>query len=165
MRRHTRVFGPEAPVDHAGPRRCCWPKCWSTAELGPICMDHALTVHGDVSALLALGADAAERPPAERAPGAVYFIRLGDRVKIGFSRNLKARLVALPHEEVLAVVPGTVQDEKRCHAAFAHLRQTGEWFRAEPDLLAFIADVSARDGGSLETVIANGQDGTDPVCP
>jgi hypothetical protein len=36
-----------------------------------------------------------------------------------------------------------MQDERGYHATFAHLRVTGEWFRAEPDLLAFIASLVA----------------------
>jgi hypothetical protein len=82
----------------------------------------------------------------EDGPSWVYMIRLGDRVKIGFTTNLRQRMYDLPHEEILAVVPGTVVDERRCHAAFAHLRVAGEWFRAEPELLTFAQDVDARGG-------------------
>lgn len=75
--------------------------------------------------------------------GLVYFVRLGNRVKIGFTTNLAARMAAIPHEEILGVMPGSLRDEKRCHAAFAHLRTTGEWFEDAPDLRAFIADIAA----------------------
>lgn len=79
------------------------------------------------------------------APGVVYFIRLGDRIKVGFSRNLSTRLRALPHEEVLRVVAGSRRDEGRIHAAFDHRRVTGEWFEAATDLIEFIADLADKD--------------------
>lgn len=64
-------------------------------------------------------------------------------MKIGFTTNMVNRMKAVPHEAILGTVPGTMVDERGYHAQFAHLRVTGEWFRAEPDLLAFIADVAA----------------------
>jgi hypothetical protein len=74
--------------------------------------------------------------------GLVYFIRLGNRIKIGFTTNLALRMEQLPHEEILGVMPGFMRDEKRCHKAFAHLRRAGEWFEDAPELRAFIADVA-----------------------
>jgi len=76
-------------------------------------------------------------PPRGRA-GVVYFIQFGDRIKIGFTSDLKRRMQVLPHDKVLAVIAGTMQDERRCHEKFAHLRLTGEWFSAGPELLTFI---------------------------
>jgi hypothetical protein len=75
-------------------------------------------------------------------PGAIYFIRLGSLVKIGFSTSLAQRLRDLPHEEVLGVIAGTMRDEKALHARFAHLRQTGEWFRQGDDLMEFIGTLN-----------------------
>lgn len=77
----------------------------------------------------------------ETRQGFVYFLRFHERVKIGFTTDIRGRFKAIPHDEVLGWVPGTRLDERRCHEAFAHLRETGEWFRAEPDLLGFIAGV------------------------
>lgn len=79
--------------------------------------------------------------PEARATGWVYFIRVGDLVKIGYSRNPTQRFYALQPSEVLHLEPGTMTDERRCHLAFAHLRVEGELFRPEPDLLAFIDDL------------------------
>lgn len=63
----------------------------------------------------------------------VYYIRFGDRVKIGYSSNLAGRLRALPHDEVLATEPGTYALEAARHRQFRELRLTGEWFdHAEP---------------------------------
>ena len=82
--------------------------------------------------------------PEARATGWVYFIRLGDLVKIGYSRNPTQRFYALQPSEVLHLEPGTMADERRCHVAFDHLRVEGELFRPDPDLLAFIADLQRK---------------------
>lgn len=76
-------------------------------------------------------------------PGYVYFVRLGDRIKIGYSENVARRLTVIPHEEVLGVVPGTREDEQGWHQLLADYRTVGEWFRAEPDVLAAVARVAA----------------------
>lgn len=68
----------------------------------------------------------------------VYYIRFGDRIKIGTTTNLANRLTALPFDEVLAVEPGSHFLERSRHKQFAHLRIKGEWFRAEDELLRFI---------------------------
>ena len=73
----------------------------------------------------------------------VYFVRLGTRVKIGYSTSIEQRLTEIPHEEVLAVFPGTMRDERSCHRKFAHLRIVGEWFRDDPSIHEFIAAVTA----------------------
>lgn len=67
----------------------------------------------------------------------VYFMRYRDRVKIGYSIEPQTRIKAHPYDEVLAIVPGGTADEKRYHRKFAHLRENGEWFRAEPELLEY----------------------------
>lgn len=58
-------------------------------------------------------------------------------IKIGRTINLSARM------EALGTVPIKTKvieqwEETETHHRFAHLRVEGEWFRAEPDLLAFI---------------------------
>lgn len=82
----------------------------------------------------------AYRPTARQPkPSLVYYLRFGDRVKIGYTTNLPERLKAIPHDEVLATEPGTIQDERARHIAFADLRVTGEWFRFEEPLVSHIA--------------------------
>ena len=72
----------------------------------------------------------------------VYYIRYADRVKIGTSSRPRQRLAALWHEELLAFEPGDRVVERRRHAQFASLREGGEWFRADPVLLAHVAAVA-----------------------
>lgn len=66
----------------------------------------------------------------------VYYMRVGDRVKIGFSTNLTGRIAALAPEEVLAVEPGGRLLEGVRHRQFADLRVTREWFRMEEPLVS-----------------------------
>lgn len=83
-------------------------------------------------------------PPVVDVPeGWVYFIRKGGLVKIGWSSQPSVRFKQLRPDEVLATMPGSMRDERDLHGAFSHLREHGEWFRPEPDLLAFIDGLKA----------------------
>jgi hypothetical protein len=79
-------------------------------------------------------------------PGYVYFIRFGDRVKIGYTTDFARRRTELPHDAVLGVIPGTLDDEAAWHRLFADLRIKGEWFHADRELLAAIERVTASTG-------------------
>lgn len=84
-------------------------------------------------------------------PGCVYFIRVGDAIKIGFAENFKRRLGTLQtsHEiplEVLAVISSASINEYETHQRFAHLRTRGEWFRAEQELIQFIEYAKVKFG-------------------
>lgn len=75
--------------------------------------------------------------------GVIYYVGAGDFIKIGFSRNIEARLIKMitdvPHEiSLLHVEPGTFRTEKILHRAFSEFRVRGEWFKAAPELLAHI---------------------------
>lgn len=76
----------------------------------------------------------------------VYFVADGDRIKIGQSRNPAAdRLGDLATGNprplrLLGVMRGTDETEGALHRRFDYLRGRGEWFRAAPELLAFIAE-------------------------
>jgi hypothetical protein len=82
-------------------------------------------------------------PQAVKQPraGWLYFIRFGDRVKIGYSTNPDARLQALPHERVIGVIPGSRSDEAAWHKLLADFRVVGEWFRADPTVLEVLERV------------------------
>lgn len=75
--------------------------------------------------------------------GFVYFLRCGDFVKIGFSKNPKGRARALaaslPFQiELAAAYPGTFFHEQKLHRLFAPHRARGEWFRLHADIAAVI---------------------------
>lgn len=132
---------------------CCWPGCSRDThdEQVPICKEHLIVAWRIANTTMENVLDSFRsmpRPePAPRIPvakdGTVYFIRFGDRVKIGWTSNLTQRMADLPHDEILGTVPGSMKDEKRAHAAWKHLRITGEWFHASPELLDWINDVRA----------------------
>lgn len=87
-------------------------------------------------------------PIAPPAPGAglVYFVRAGEHIKIGKTRQLYTRMLQLQRKvtvpiELLATVEGYTAKENELHARFADLREHGEWFRATPALEDFVASV------------------------
>lgn len=153
QRRGRPIFGGNVqPRPFAG--TCCWPECDDNTDLidAPLCKRHLFRAHRIFRATYMWAVDdavdgafakAAPTPKLSGRQGCIYFVRFQGLVKIGFTTNMASRMVAVPHEEILGTVPGTLADEKRCHAAFAHLRKQGEWFRPEPELLAFIAEVAA----------------------
>lgn len=65
----------------------------------------------------------------------VYYIRFGDRIKIGTSANPRRRLGALWHDELLAFERGDRVIEHRRHLQFAGSRiDRSEWFERTPEL-------------------------------
>lgn len=67
--------------------------------------------------------------------GNVYFIQALDRIKIGFTKDVAARLAQLQTANgatlrLVAVIPNAPRSlEKRLHAHFAQYRLRGEWFQ------------------------------------
>ena len=158
MKQHRAFVGnAPRPTVRAAWSVCAYDNCNAdpNEELAaPLCMEHAKKVAVQVMLLTntsvnptmkGIGGKATAKKlaapyspqPRDRA-GVVYFIQFGDRIKIGFTSDLKRRMQVLPHDKVLAVIAGTMTDERRCHEKFAHLRLTGEWFSAGPELLKFI---------------------------
>lgn len=79
----------------------------------------------------------------------VYFVRAGAVVKVGTSQDVRARLRTLqtgcPEPlQLLAVMRGGRAEEAEVHRLFDYLRIHGEWFRAEPELMRFIASLEER---------------------
>ena len=147
---HQRVM--HSPHRQVASAECAAPECHAKPLpmlRVPLCRDcardAAYQYFAEMSAAIAPDADQTEAEAARAAAGefetvgVVYFIRLGSRIKIGYTTDVIRRMSALPHEEFLGMVPGTMRDEARCHAAFNHIRMAGEWFEDTPDLRAFIA--------------------------
>lgn len=80
--------------------------------------------------------------------GLIYYIRIGWNIKIGWTSNLERRMKDYPPDTlILAVHPGTEQDERRIHKKFAHLITDGrEWFPAAPQILEHIESVKREHG-------------------
>ncbi len=73
----------------------------------------------------------------------VYYLRYGERVKIGTTANPRQRLAAIWHDQLLAFEPGDRRLERRRHADFAAERLGGEWFRLSDALRDHIAALTA----------------------
>lgn len=82
-------------------------------------------------------------PPLDRLAD-VYVIKWTEFIKIGFSTDIRARLVglqtALPtHLALLKIIEGAERKrERQLHRKFAEYRTQGEWFRHEGRLAAWI---------------------------
>ncbi len=96
-----------------------------------------------------------DRRVALRAAGdadtVVYYVAMpGDLVKIGTTRNLRSRLVALMAKpyDVLAAEPGSFGLERQRHAQFHDLRAADktELFHRHPRLMAHIENVITEHG-------------------
>lgn len=89
--------------------------------------------------------------------GFTYFIRDEDRIKIGFTIQPAKRMSSLQTAnsrelETLLVAPSYMAEEHDTHQRFAHLRERGEWFRAEPELLDFIEDLKVKAAPAMARV-------------
>jgi hypothetical protein len=76
----------------------------------------------------------------------VYYLRYGDRVKIGTTANPRQRFAAIWHDQLLAFELGDRRLEQRRHAEFTADRLGGEWFRLSDPLRDHIASVAAGVG-------------------
>ncbi|MCK1402070.1 GIY-YIG nuclease family protein [Bradyrhizobium sp. 4] len=87
---------------------------------------------------------------AKRSPrGSIYFVRAAERVKIGFSKDVRRRVAELqtffPEPlDLLLVLPGSILNEHAMHRRFADLCITREWFRYEERIARFVAKNKVR---------------------
>ena len=134
---------------------CVWDGCSDDAHPhleAPLCMNHAKRLTVQVMLLTAKDQKPEKRAepvkrtasklhrldiPKERQ-GLVYFIKFADRIKIGFTTDLPTRMKQLPHDQILALIPGAVSTERQLHKKFDDIRITGEWFANDPRLTDYI---------------------------
>lgn len=152
---------------------CCWPGCRmptseATDEL-PLCERHyqAIGIHFvDNRTILSPKFAAARREHREAEAAArseqfadqreaqtkaileqtqVYYVRIGDHVKIGFSVNLRQRMASfhVPDDALLATEPGGREKEAIRHRQFTaeRINPRRELFNPSPRLLAHIEKV------------------------
>lgn len=127
----------------------------------PICGRHASSLYRHVARIMGQLSDDpvfraswfldhVERSDQEKADAyaardwRVYYLQVGDLIKIGYSGDLKARLNQYPPgRRLLATEPGDAGVEARRHHQFKHLLAARkEWFNPGPDLLAHIRDLN-----------------------
>lgn len=96
------------------------------------------------------------------APGWIYYVRVDERIKIGFSSDVRRRMRAYPpHSELLAVHPGTPTLEREIHREFrGHLAQGREWFRPDEPLMQRIAEVIKQFGPPPKSFVYKFREGT-----
>lgn len=113
----------------------------------------ARTEIGQILASFATSPKAPHVPAsAMRDEATVYFFRCEDFIKIGYSASPHMRLRQIQsadgtkHPEgmnpsgavLVKTMPGGYAQEQILHRNFKHLRHTGEWFHADPELIEFI---------------------------
>jgi hypothetical protein len=91
-----------------------------------------------------LAAEHGSMPPPRARPEFVYYMRIGNRIKIGWTTNLTERLKAINPEELVATEEGGRKLEKRRHSQFADLRTHGEWFRMDEPLIGHLVALNQR---------------------
>lgn len=146
---------------------CCWPSCtrnvaWFSGNKLPLCFDHAwdafiavknadehrpkiseYELNRQLATRNRIAREDAERDSRAIEPGWIYYVKVTDRIKIGYSTDVRQRMRAYPpHAELLAVHPGTPTLERDIHRDFAgHLAQGREWFRPDTEVMAHVAKV------------------------
>lgn len=82
---------------------------------------------------------------AHRELSKIYFLKAGDFVKIGTTKNVSIRSrisdmqTGNPNKmELLGIMLGDERVESNLHAHFSDIRQSGEWFLYSPELKTFI---------------------------
>lgn len=92
------------------------------------------------------------RPVVDLAPQ-VYYIAIRGAIKIGFTTNMRTRMIDLLPDAVLATEPGDRELEAQRHRQFAHLRAPfgREYFSVHPDLLEHIESVLLEHGPPKKT--------------
>lgn len=142
---------------HLAVALCAFGDCTERATYHntPLCREHAAQVwkiveerESDRYRQLVRGeVKPAARKPAKKylsnRPGHIYYLLVGDRVKIGFTTDLYRRMMEYPPNAVLlATHPGTPAVEKELHQDFRrHLAEGREWFTPNPDLDAHLQKV------------------------
>ncbi|GLY32065.1 hypothetical protein [Kineosporia sp. NBRC 101731] len=81
----------------------------------------------------------------DASPGVVYYLLIGDYIKVGYTADLNNRLNSYPPDtQVLHSHPGTLDDEADTHVSLRpHLAARREWYLASPELLAAIEEMKA----------------------
>ena len=135
--------------------RCRWPLCgnleWDRYPAMHLCQSCALHVWSVIdrdmrSGLVVTKPEA--KPARQQRSGWIYYLRIGSHIKVGFARDLISRLAAYPPNlELLAVHPGTMDDEQSLHAQFAAYCVAGrEWYSEAREILLHIEAMRSKHG-------------------
>lgn len=80
----------------------------------------------------------------------VYYVQIGDYIKVGTTTNLRRRLAGYPpNRRLLATEPGADDVERARHAEFRESRAMGrEWFRPTNEVLAHVNGLRRKVGAT-----------------
>jgi hypothetical protein len=118
----------------------------------PICTRHAVklyrhmcqviedatsTTEGKLAAAGAVIGGMREAQAKRDQGSVVYYVLVGDMIKIGYTANLPTRLASYPPgRRLLAYEPGGKLEEQRIHNRFERFRMAGnEWYRIEQPII------------------------------
>lgn len=134
---------------------CCWPGCpkkiWTKHPEQPLCEAHIIITAQTYRDHYAVS-DKPKPLPAER-DGLIYYLQIGQHVKIGWTSSLETRLQSYPVTAVLlAAQPGTLADEQAMHAELKpHLAAGQEWYHDTQEIRALIDQALSTYGRCWET--------------
>lgn len=151
-------------TDQWGEGVCCIPGCYtpiSARSETPVCGACGLRlaryyreviIHEEDQRRAASSQEREQKKPAEmRWEGrhVVYYVRIGDYIKIGTTKRLRQRISSLraPLDDLLAIEDGDHLLEARRHREFAadRIDRRRENFRPSGALLAHIKELGGRD--------------------
>lgn len=135
--------------------QCCSPSCGkaSSVQVGslPLCLDHYHRLESQVAKVYTnfpynYGLEKSDLLPYYEPGDWVYFVKIDDVIKIGFSINPRNRIrsfASYGHSvQILALEGGDISLEKRLHRKFADYRASvgfsRELFEPHPVLLEYI---------------------------
>lgn len=147
------------------PPRCQWQGCTNqnlVSDEVPICTRHAILISDawatrqaqDHQATRTLVPNPVYRGPLKEAtrlihhpahPGDVYYLLIGDHIKIGWSKNVYRRLTSYPPDaNLLGTEEGAKELERERHQQFhAYLAHGREWFLDAQEIRDHIATLPA----------------------
>lgn len=134
------------PVGVAGGWQVCGGEVHSRIP-SPICLEHLERREPSAPEFVEIEVPRPRLPPPD-GPRYVYFARLDNRVKIGYSVDPKRRMKGLSlHDqaELVYVCRGGRSLEKQLHYLFAERRIAGEWFEWCPEIEGWIAQRKGTD--------------------
>lgn len=118
------------------------------ASVRGLASDPLLMAHGELERIKDEQAKDERRWAAEKP--VVYYVQVGEFIKIGVTTRLRQRLQAYPpNKRLLATEPGNYALESKRHEQFEHLLAHGhEWFRCDAKLIDHINDLRKAAGAT-----------------
>lgn len=123
---------------------CLWPDCSNKPwQALPICATHKEEV-----VRVSREHARSRRTTGNGRKAVVYYLRVGDLVKVGYSFELQQRLRQYPPDaEVLAVEPGDEQLEQQRHRDLRNnLARGREWYHPTKEVMQHIAHIIEQHG-------------------